>query len=215
MSYDGQNDLILLSIAESRPTPPPLENVATEQKPQATISAGLRVFGYLFGVISAFLVLLSLVGFYSVYLVMKTWPQADAEILSSQIYSKQIDYNSDHGPHTSTVYGLRCNLRYAAASQAYNSQADLGYQNSSRNTMLEWQKRLPRGNHVPIVYDPSDPSRVHFAGDFSIAYAAPLRFFRIFVIALVICILLNLLGRSLQPPPDASIESSLSSSSIG
>ena len=82
--------------------------------------------------------------------------------------------------------------------------------------MYEWHKRFPRGNHVPIVYDPSNPSRVHFAGDFSIAYAAPLRFLSIFGIALVICILLNLIGRSLQPPPaDTPMDSSISSGSIG
>jgi len=191
-------DLITLS-GEGQPSAESLRDDRTpEEKSRAGISFLLRFAGYLISIITVALIILTGVAFGRIHYELSSWPRAQADVTNCQIYTVTA-INQRRQRYESLTYGFHCNLTYSAASNAYQSQADIGYRQSDNSDMLLWSARIHSGNRVPIAYDPSDPTRVRFAGDFSTAYAGPLHNLVLLKWLLAASIILIVMGRKLRP----------------
>lgn len=65
-------------------------------------------------------------------------------------------------------------MTYPVGARQWKSAADLGYTQNSRDPMLEQVRRFHPGDRVEIAYNPTFPDSILFAGNPSLAYAAPL-----------------------------------------
>jgi hypothetical protein len=179
-------------------------------------------FGGMF--VGTVLVALTLYSSYRTYAALHTWPRADAEIKACELYSKLV--TTANGPEGSTtssvVYGFRCTVGYSAAPSPagptslphlaettsanmrnYQSVADIGYQSSNRHDLARWSERFYEGSHTTIIYQPTDPTRIRFAGDLDAAYAAPVRAVVIAAGLLLVSLLIFTLGRKLHSSQNA------------
>jgi hypothetical protein len=172
----GDNqDIITLSIERPHPSAPEPDPLTPQQKSRAIVSAFLKLAA--FGCALFTVALLAVTAFltYRLHDILTTRPHAQAEVQSTEIYSKQIEVNTpDQASRTTTFYGFRCVVDYTAASRPYESQVDIGYQRSDRSDMASWSTRIQPGDHVEIAYKPDDPAHIYFAGDFTTAYAPAL-----------------------------------------
>jgi hypothetical protein len=193
-------DIVTLS-GEGRPTSSPCPDpLPPQQKTRAAVSGFLKLAGYLGGVFAVALLLLSAYIGYRVYDLLSAWPHVEAEIASCEVYPQNVSVNTSRSHPHSTVYGFRCAVSYTAASQTYQSQADIGYQKSDPLDMTRWSTRYYHGVRVPIAYKPGDPTHIRFAGDFTTAYAAALVTFPFAAGLFVACVLMIVVSRKLEPP---------------
>lgn len=209
MSYDGQDDFISLSIEphhkSERLTPEPhirddrAPERTQEEKLRFTISCVLLFLGYPVAFFAALLALLSAFSFYGTHNLLDHWPHVIAEVNSCDVYVSRAN-ETDARLHSSFVYVFRCEVIYGSQSLPQHAVADIGYQTSSRGEMwTQWSNRIHRGDHVEIVYDPSNLERANFAGDFSTAYAVALHLLKIDLWVGMIALLMIFLGRRLRP----------------
>jgi hypothetical protein len=136
------------------------------------------------------------------YYRLSTLPHAEAEILHGEIYSQVTHLVADTAS-ANPVYGFRCSVRFPVGQQMRTSQVDIGYQESNRAEMWDWYSRFPTGTRAMIAYDPADPSRVLFAGDFTTAYARVFCTLWLFGWITFAGLLAVWLSRQLMPPPPA------------
>lgn len=209
MSYDGQDDFISLSIEprhkRERLMLESLHNSSPSRLTFRGLASTLLIMCGAGGILFSLLFLpFSLFFGYRVYAALHSWPHVDAEVNACEVYPKIISVSLLHAAsQPSTVYGFRCHVTYSAASasgdpQIYRSVADLGYQISNRGDMARWSERFYPGVHTTIAYSPGNPTHVGFAGDFTAAYAAPLRALRFAVEILAVCLFFFFLGNKLR-----------------
>jgi hypothetical protein len=107
------------------------------------------------------------------YHTLQSWPRTQAQVLSSEIYSRRYWSSGSRGRTAGwyTDYGFHCTVQYSVLGQQYNSVADLGIKAGFRGSLDQWPSRFPSGTNVFIAYNPADPSSVILAGDFRTAYA--------------------------------------------
>src|SRR5579863_9953087 len=190
---DNQPTVIpIFGVARSPSTP-------AKQAPPATISGLLQRLSLFAGMFSVALTLLSAYGLYQIRAALGTWTKVQAEVISSEIYSRQVHFTNSHqAGQLSTVYGFRAGVAYSAGQHSYRSQADIGYQKGNRGDMLRWSNRYHPGNRILIAYDPSDPNHVRFADDIAAAYALPLGMIKLATFFLAACIALLMTSRKMQ-----------------
>jgi hypothetical protein len=194
-------DLVTLS-GEGRPysvsTPDPLTR---QQQSQAAISAFAKLIAFGCALSTVVLLIFTAWFIYRLHDTLTTWPHAQAQVLSTEIYSQLVDLNlPNRQSPRSTVYGFRSQVSYSIDSQTYVSQADIGYQRGDRSEMSSWYTRIQPGDRVEIAYSPSDPTHIRFAGDFSTAYAPALLLLRWIVWLTAIGGLMLVVSRKLRLP---------------
>lgn len=129
----------------------------------------------------------------------RAWERAEARVTHSEVYSG-IYRLGPHGQGTPTAfYGYRCTLSFLAAGRPRESKLDLGGMSPSRDALAEWTAGFPEGSQIPIVYKPSDPSRVQFDNnrDYRIAYGGALVLLKLAFGLLLGGIPLRLISKSL------------------
>lgn len=160
----------------------------------------LKGFGWVFLVLAVAASLGCGVRLLSRYRTLQLWSRTQAQILSSEIYSRRYWSNGHRGgtPGWYTDYGFRCTVQYSASGQQYNSVADLGVKTGFRTSLDQWPSRFPPGTQVLVAYNPSDPTSVILAGDFRTAYAPAFLGFRLVGIFLSAGVLLFAISKTLQ-----------------
>jgi len=204
MSYEGQDDLITLSLepraSPARPTPIP----TPQETARAVISASLLFLGYPIAFVTALLAVITLLSSYWTHRQFAQWPHITAEVNSCEVYETDVTTaewkHNGPTPHQSSFYGFRCDVAYTAHSRAESAVADVGYQTSDRGEMwVQWSNRIHRGDHIEIIYDPSDSTRARLAGDLVTTYAPALHTLKTAVWVGLIAFLMIALGRKLRP----------------
>ncbi len=99
------------------------------------------------------------------------WPHVEATVDFCEFYYKQT--RGAENAYT-IVFGMRCHVTYPVGSRQWKAAADLGYLQNNRDAMLEQARRFHPGDRIEIAYNPTFPDSIGFAGDPSLAYAAPL-----------------------------------------
>ena len=170
------------------------------------ISASLLFLGYPIAFVAALLAVITLLSSYRTHRQFAQWPHIIAEVNSCEVYETDLTTAEwkRTGPtlRQSSLYGFRCDVVYTAQSRAQSAVADIGYQTSARGEMwVLWSNRIHCGDHVEIIYDPSDFTRARFAGDFVIAYAPALHNLKITLWLGLTAFLMIALGRKLRQRP--------------
>jgi hypothetical protein len=205
MTYsDGENsDLVSLSL-EPRPAPPNPAPLTPGQQTQAAFSAVLKLLALGCALFTVALLLLSAWFIVSLHHTLAISPHVAARVLSTQVYSKDVRIGGNKGRVSpATVYGFRCTVIYQVASIEHQAEADIGYQKSDQSEILRWSDRIRTGDQIEIVYSPSEPSRIRFAGDFTIAYAPALLLLRWIAWLAAIGALAAVVSKKLRVPPPA------------
>jgi hypothetical protein len=140
------------------------------------------------------------------YSLLSSWSRADAEIANSELYSDVIHQHNGDQTRLSPVFGFRCSVRFQANGRSYESQADIGYEKSAKDEMIDWHLRFPAGSHTIIAYDPANPSRVKLAEDFQTSYAAPLASSRYAAWILLFGLPMALISRELRRQQRCALE---------
>jgi hypothetical protein len=217
MSYEGQDDLITLSIERHHKPGPPTPIPTPQQTATAVVSAVMILFGFGGMLLGLLLLPLTLYSGVRTYQAQHSWPRADAQIRACEVYPQLVTTaNGPEGTTTSSrVYGFRCTVTYSISEESkslaeptettsagirtFQSVADIGYQSSNRNNLARWSQRFYEGGHTTIIYQPGDPARIRFAGDPDAAYAGPVRAVVIAAGLLLVSLLIFTLGRKLRP----------------
>lgn len=200
-STDERSDLVSLSL-EPRPVPASPDPLTPSQKSQAAFSAVLKLIALGCAFFTVILLLLSAWFILGLHHTLATRPHATARVLSTQIYSRDLRISGNRGvASTSTIYGFRCTVVYQVAFIDHQAQADIGYQKGNEAEIQRWSDRIRAGDQIEIVYSPSDPSRVRFAGDFTIAYAPALLLLRWIAWLAAFGTVAAVLSKKLRPPP--------------
>lgn len=172
----GTRSQELTQLGIERRTPPPLPlpaPLSPHEKLKALLSAFATLAGY--GLTFVALLLAGLSGWVGCdqYFLLRSWSRANAEIVNSELYSQVLRVGS-RNPNPKPIFGFRCTVRFQANGRLYESRADIGYQKSARDEMINWYLRFPAGGNTTIAYDPANPNRVKLAEDFQTAYAGAL-----------------------------------------
>jgi hypothetical protein len=181
------------------PAEPPAAPWSSKQKIQALLAALCKLAGF-FSVVCA-LGLLLLSGYLAlrIYEQLDSWPRAHAQVLSSEIYEKELRTSAADGiPTRSTVYGCRWHVSFVVGERTYESPVDIGYQKGNRLDMLDWLTRYPDGTHLNIAYDPANPGHARLAEGFLSSYAPVLLTLKFCGESLAAGIALTFIARRLQ-----------------
>jgi Protein of unknown function (DUF3592) len=111
--------------------------------------AGL-VTKLIFGLIGVGIIVGSIYWARRQYAALKTWPRADAEVISSQVAER-------NGEHGSTEYWARVKLSYTVGGKEYSKIAGTGSSSSSLSTIREQVDKMHPGTHLQVPYNPADP----------------------------------------------------------
>jgi Protein of unknown function (DUF3592) len=183
------------------PAEPPAAPLSTDQSIQAVVGALCKLAGFFALVCAVGLLLLSGYLALRVHEQLGSWPRAHAQVLSSEIYEKELRTSSADGiPARSTVYGYRWIVSFEVGSRAYQAPIDIGYQQGNRGDMREWLLRYPDGTQITIAYDPANPAHTRLAEDFRSAYAPVVATLRLCAWFLGGGILTIFISRRLQVP---------------
>jgi hypothetical protein len=201
MSYEGQDDLISLSLDRKPSREPALgesnDDRTPEEKQRRTLASGMVIFGYLAAVMAVATGIVTTLAFHAIHDRLTQWPRVQASIDSCENYHIQVDHGGDSG--SSFEYGFRCRITYTPRSLVYHSLVDIGYRSSNPNEMAAWAKSIHRGNSVPIIYDPSDFTRVHFVNDFRTSYAGAVHNLHFVIWTTLVSIAFIAFGSLLRP----------------
>jgi hypothetical protein len=181
------------------PAEPPAPPLSADQRIQAVVGALCKLAGFFALVCAVGLLLLS--GYLALGIPeqLGSWPRAHAQVLSSEIYEKELKPSAADGiPTRSTVYGYRWIVSFAVGSRAYQAPVDIGYQKGDRADMLEGLVRYPDGTQITIAYDPANPTHTRLAEDFRSSYAPVVATLRLCAWFLGGGILTILIARPLQ-----------------
>lgn len=149
----------------SRPTP------YSPQPDRKFIGAFLLFIGGMASLVTLALGLSSGVEAYQIHDRLAQWPHVEATVDFCETYYRQ---NRGADNVLTTIFGMRCHVTYTVGSRQWKSSADLGYTQNDREPMLEWVHRFHPGDRLEITYNPTFPYDILFAGDPSLAYAAPI-----------------------------------------
>ena len=121
--------------------------------------------------------------------ILKTWPEIQAEVTSSQLTShvetrEEKIRDSDGSSSSSrtrtvrtTMYGAAINLRYTVNGREYNTPTTAGYETSNSGMMQDVVQSYAPGTRHTIRYDPSDPGKVRIeVSNTLLFFALPLTF---------------------------------------
>lgn len=207
--YSDLTSLHLGPRPKPAPEPPPL---TPEQKTRSTIAGLLWLLSRICAVFTVLLLLVSVVFTSVIFIALTSSPHTEAQVLSAETYSKDFDGGStESGPVRSTVYGFRCTVSYYIDSHSYQSQADIGYQTGNERAMAAWQNRIRAGDEIEIAYDPTNPTHIRFAGDFTISYAPALVLLRLILWLAAVGVLAHVISQKLRPPTPVGCVSALPS----
>jgi Protein of unknown function (DUF3592) len=88
------------------------------------------------------------------YVIMKTWPKANALVVSSEVAQKD---EKDGG----TLYWPRVKLQYSVGGKEYARVADQSGATSSHTAIQKVVDSLPPGTHHLLPYDPANPQEIY------------------------------------------------------
>jgi Protein of unknown function (DUF3592) len=88
------------------------------------------------------------------YAIMKTWPKADALVVTSEVAQKD---EKDGG----TLYWPRVMLQYSVAGKEYTRVADQSGATSSHAAIQKVVDSLPPGTRHLLPYDPAHPQEIY------------------------------------------------------
>jgi len=150
----------------------PVPALSPEQKLKALLGTMGKLAGFFVSVFAVGLLLVSAYVALRVSEQLRSWPRANAEVVGSGIYEKEVRHVGEHGgPTRSTDYGYQWMVSFAIGSRTYQTPIDIGYQKGDRADMLEWLGRYPDGTHITVAYDPTNPAHARLAEDFRSSYA--------------------------------------------
>jgi Protein of unknown function (DUF3592) len=87
------------------------------------------------------------------YAIMKTWPKANALVVTSEVAEK----DEKNG---GTLYWPRVKLQYTAGGKEYTQIADQSGATSSHAAIQKVVDALPPGTHHLLPYDPANPGDI-------------------------------------------------------
>jgi hypothetical protein len=181
------------------PAEPPTQSLSSEQKIQVLLGTLCKLAGFFSVVCAVGLLLLSGYLARRIYEQLGSWPHAHAQVLSSEIYEKELKTSAANGiPTRSTVYGYRWIVSFVVGSHTYQAPVDIGYQKGDRADMREWLVRYPDGTQITIAYEPANPTHTRLAEDFRSSYAPVVATLRLCAWFLGGGILTILIARHLQ-----------------
>lgn len=103
--------------------------------------------------------------------MLSSWTSAPGEVVSAEVYS-----NVDHVSNPPVaLFGFRCMVSFIEQGRSRLAPLDFGSLSSNPNEAERWYQRFPKGSQIRIVFDPSDPGRLRFAGDYQVSYLGPIR----------------------------------------
>jgi hypothetical protein len=137
-------------VAQPRPA-------ITPQSIKRSLATVLMLAGFFFGIPLA---LLTGALTYHDYKVSRTWTAVQAEVVRVNLYSEL----SRPGRSSSLMHGIRWTVRYPVHGQIMEGDVDLGYASSSTRVRARWEKKLPVGSHLTVLYDPDAPWKLHLGG---------------------------------------------------
>jgi uncharacterized protein DUF3592 len=208
--YSDLTSLHLGPRPKPAPAPPPL---TPEQKTRSTIAGLLKLLYLICAAFTVLLLLLFVLVTSTIFIALASNPHTQAQVVATEIYSKTVDTSTpENGAAHSTVYGFRCTVSYSVASHPYQSKADIGYQTGNERAMAAWQSRIQAGDQIEIAYDPTAPTHIRLAGDFTTAYAPALMLLHWIAWLAAIAALSKVISRNLRPPTPEDIPSPVLSS---
>jgi hypothetical protein len=157
----------------------------------------MLALGYFLAFIALLTGTLTGLTFHSIHDRLTQWPRVQATIDSCENYHVQVQHGGDST--WSFEYGFRCHITYTPRTLVYHSLADIGYKSSDPNDMAAWALRIHRGDSIPIIFDPSDFTRVRFSSDFRTSYAPAFHNLHFVIGAFLVSIALITFGRLLRP----------------
>ena len=133
--------------------------------PDPSAENALRSFGRFLGrSLVAFAMLLFLLSGYLVfahYWIQTRWTKAEATVLGGEI--RRSSSGSTSGPRSagtfSHSYVFHCTVRYPVAGEIWQSELD-SPGSAYRIDAQVWAASWPHGQHVAILYKPSNPSQI-------------------------------------------------------
>lgn len=136
--------------------------------PDASPGRALRDFGRFLGralvAVSMFLFLLSGYLAFAHYWIQTQWTKSEATVLSGEI--RQLASLSTRGPGSAVTssksYFFHCTVTYPAAGEILQSQLD-SPGSPYRIDAQVWAASWSQGQHIAILYKPSNPSKIRLA----------------------------------------------------
>jgi len=117
-----------------------------------------------------FLLLSGYLGF-AQYWLQTQWIKTNAEVLSRQDYDQRSVQATRLSRGATMFYGVRYTVSFPANGETRHSQLDFGPAFPSKLDAQIWAAHFQPGQQIPILYRPSDPARIRFAGDYPSSYA--------------------------------------------
>ncbi len=161
---DAQRQAGLTTPEPSQPPGPP------QQMDRRFCGTALLFIGGMTSMVVLALGLSSGVEAWQIHDRLTHWPHVEATVDFCETYYKQ----THAADNVSIVFGMRCHVTYPVGSRQWKAAADLGYTQNDREPMLEWAHRFHPGDRLEIAYNPTFADSILFAGDPSLAYAAPI-----------------------------------------
>ncbi len=131
----------------------------------------LRFFGVLLILSGTFFLLLSGYLVFAQYWLQTQWIKTDAKVLSRQDYDQRSVQAARLSRGATIFYGVRCSVSFPANGEIRHSQLDFGPAFPSKLDAQIWAGHCQPGQQIPVLYKPSDPARIRFAGDYPSSYA--------------------------------------------
>ena len=133
--------------------------------PDPSAGSALRNFGRFLGrALVAFSILPFLLSGYLAfarYWIQTQWTKSEATVLSGEL--RQFSSGSTKGTgsagHSSKSYFFHCIVSYSVAGETRQSQLD-SPGSPYRIDAQVWAASWPEGQHIAILYDPSNPSKI-------------------------------------------------------
>lgn len=123
-----------------------------------------QVIGVAFLVLAALSALLALPFFWRQMQVLRTWPVADAQVLSSEVVAEAL-------PSHEQLYSAKLRLLYTVADKPIT--ADLvSYQSSNYQATQQQVAGFRAGSHHQIRYDPDNPMQARVGAEWSARFFA-------------------------------------------
>jgi len=97
------------------------------------------------------------------FTVMNSWPQVEAEVVSSEVISYD-DSDND------TMYKAVFRFRYTVDGREYVTQTGNGYGTSFRSWMQAKVDRFAAGTRHAIHYNPADPAEIEYNAGYNFEF---------------------------------------------
>lgn len=94
--------------------------------------------------------------------MLRTWPRAEATVIDAQV----VEHKTAQGP----LYGTELRFAFAADGQPVTGTYVFPHESTSRQRKQRQAAQYPIGSRHTIIYDPSNPVRVHIRAGYNVEF---------------------------------------------